>query len=72
MHRVWLVLLFLSCPVVSLADTVTLRADEWYPYNGDPDAERPGYMIELAQTIPTTQSMCQPVRHPDHLGHSRL
>ena len=51
MHRVWLVLLFLSCPVVSLADTVTLRADEWYPNNGDPDAERPGYMIELAQTI---------------------
>lgn len=51
MHRFWLVLLFLSCPVATLADTVTLRADEWYPYNGDPDAERPGYMIELARKI---------------------
>ena len=51
MHRFWLALLFSSCPVATLADTVTLRADEWYPYNRDPDAERPGYMIELARKI---------------------
>ena len=51
MHRVWLVLLFLSCPTALMADTVTIRADEWYPYNGDPDSDHPGYMIELANTI---------------------
>lgn len=31
------------------ADTVRIRADEWYPMNGTPGAEKPGYMIEIAQ-----------------------
>lgn len=33
------------------ADTVTIRADAWYPMNGDPGAEQPGYMIELAEAV---------------------
>lgn len=33
------------------ANTVTIRADEWYPINGVPGSDKPGYMIELAQTI---------------------
>jgi polar amino acid transport system substrate-binding protein len=33
------------------ADTMSIRADNWYPMNGDPTADKPGYMIELAQTI---------------------
>ncbi len=32
-----------------LADTITVRADPWYPYNGDPKSKHPGYMIEIAQ-----------------------
>lgn len=32
-------------------DTIRIRADEWYPYNGDPRGELPGYMIELARII---------------------
>ncbi len=36
---------------LSHANTVTIRADEWYPINGIPGAENPGYMIELAQVI---------------------
>jgi polar amino acid transport system substrate-binding protein len=36
-------------PAAALADNVSLRADEWYPYNGTPGSARPGYMIELAQ-----------------------
>jgi polar amino acid transport system substrate-binding protein len=36
---------------LSHANTVTIRADEWYPINGVPDAKKPGYMIELAQVI---------------------
>lgn len=31
------------------ADTITLRADVWHPFNGEPDASRPGYMIEIAK-----------------------
>ncbi|MCL6415462.1 transporter substrate-binding domain-containing protein [Aestuariirhabdus sp. Z084] len=33
------------------ADTLRLRADAWYPYNGNPDSDYPGYMIELADEI---------------------
>lgn len=33
------------------ADVVTLRADEWCPYNCVPGSDRPGYMIEIAQEI---------------------
>jgi polar amino acid transport system substrate-binding protein len=33
------------------AAEVTIRADEWYPINGEPNSERPGIMIELATTI---------------------
>jgi polar amino acid transport system substrate-binding protein len=31
----------------SLADTLEVRSDNWMPYNGNPTAERPGYMVEL-------------------------
>ena len=43
------VLVTLVFPATALADTVTLRADEWYPYNGVPGSAKPGYMIEIAQ-----------------------
>lgn len=34
------------------ADNVmTIRADYWYPMNGNPRATKPGYMIELARAI---------------------
>lgn len=33
----------------ALADTVTIRADHWYPMNGTPGAANPGFMIEIAQ-----------------------
>jgi len=36
---------------VSHANTITIRADEWYPINGIPDSDKPGYMIEIAQVI---------------------
>ena len=31
--------------------TISLRADEWCPYNCVPDSDRPGYMIEIARAI---------------------
>lgn len=36
---------------MAMAETVHLRADPWFPYNGKPDAEKPGYMIEIARTV---------------------
>lgn len=48
------VLVFLIIPLVPLrafADVITLRADMWYPYNGEPDSEKQGYIIEIADYI---------------------
>jgi polar amino acid transport system substrate-binding protein len=42
----------LSAAVLPLcAAEVSIRADEWYPINGEPNSERPGIMIELASAI---------------------
>ncbi|MCD8522403.1 MAG: transporter substrate-binding domain-containing protein [Saccharospirillaceae bacterium] len=51
-HTVILCSALLSLFSASLqADVIRLRADEWYPINGQPDSEKPGYMIEIARTI---------------------
>ena len=36
---------------VQAAEVLSIRADSWYPMNGEPGTAKPGYMIELAQTI---------------------
>ena len=41
--------LLLTMACSSFADTISIRADEWYPMNGTPGAEKPGFMIEIAQ-----------------------
>ncbi|MCF8068017.1 MAG: transporter substrate-binding domain-containing protein [Desulfobacterales bacterium] len=33
------------------ADTIELVADEWCPYNCEPDSAAPGFIIEIAQTV---------------------
>ncbi|MBF0239229.1 MAG: transporter substrate-binding domain-containing protein [SAR324 cluster bacterium] len=33
------------------ADTISLRADEWCPYNCSPESAKPGFMIEIAKAI---------------------
>jgi polar amino acid transport system substrate-binding protein len=51
----------LACTLLSLAvsaatwagETLTLRADHWMPFNGDPHGGRPGFVIELARAIYT-------------------
>ena len=48
----WIILLLSTVWMNSLlAETITIRADYWYPMNGDPNSEKPGYMIELAKAI---------------------
>jgi len=39
--------LLLGLSTASRADIIEVRADHWMPYNGDPEAERPGYVVEL-------------------------
>lgn len=39
----------LSLANASHADSVSIRADEWYPMNGTPGSDKPGFMIEIAQ-----------------------
>ncbi len=33
------------------ADVITLRADDWCPYNCDPASDKPGYIIEIAKIV---------------------
>ncbi len=42
-------LLMMSLASVCSAETISLRADNWCPFNCEPKSERPGYMIEIAQ-----------------------
>ncbi len=36
------------------AEVISIRADVWFPINGEPNSSAPGYMIELAQKIAAT------------------
>lgn len=39
----------LACAPCARAETITLVADGWCPYNCEPNADRPGYMVEIAK-----------------------
>lgn len=49
MRSLSLLLLALCVSLPAAAATVTLRADVWYPMNGEPGSDKPGYMVEIAQ-----------------------
>jgi polar amino acid transport system substrate-binding protein len=44
-------LLVLGAAALAAADTVTLRADHYPPFNGDPASDRPGLIIEVATAV---------------------
>lgn len=46
----FLVLLSALAPAAAMADTITLKADSWMPFNGDGQSET-GYMLDLARTL---------------------
>lgn len=48
--RLSLLLIFLN-PGIIHADTITLVADEWCPFNCEPNSELPGYAVEIAETV---------------------
>ncbi len=35
----------------AFADTISLRADEWCPYDCQPNSDKPGFMIEIAKEV---------------------
>ncbi len=48
------IILFLSLSFIPsgvVAETITLIADEWCPYNCDPESDYPGYIVEIANAI---------------------
>lgn len=49
--RVYLVISLYLVSSFVLCEEVTLVADEWCPYNCEPDALQRGFMIEIAETI---------------------
>ena len=49
--KVLVLFLVLMMSFSSFAKSISIRADEWYPMNGTPESNKPGYMIELMQTI---------------------
>jgi len=46
-----LLIFFIVLPPVFAAETITLVADKWCPYNCDPKAVQPGYVVEIAKII---------------------
>lgn len=48
MKMVLSVLIALLTPSALHADTISLRADLWCPYNCAPNADKPGFMVEIA------------------------
>lgn len=49
MRNFQIVLALFTFPL--FADVISLRADNWCPYNCDPNSSSPGYMIEIAKTV---------------------
>lgn len=47
-----LILILMTAPTASAENrTLTIRSDEWCPYNCEPGSEEPGYMIEIIREI---------------------
>ncbi len=46
-HRAPLLAALLALGSNACADTITVRSDYWFPYNGEPGSAQEGYMIDL-------------------------
>lgn len=49
--RVWTVSLLVGLPALALGDTITVRADDWFPINGKPNSRQEGVYIDLMRDI---------------------
>ena len=50
-HIILALILLVIGATPALADTISIRADVWCPYNCNPDDKKPGYGIEIVKTI---------------------
>ncbi len=49
--RFFPLLFLLAMPPTVGAATITIRADDWCPYTCQPDSDKPGFLIEIAQYL---------------------
>ncbi len=49
--KLLVVLLVLVSCISFAAEKITVRADIWMPYNGEPGSDKPGYGIEIMQAV---------------------
>jgi len=49
--RFFPLLFLLAMPPTVAAETITVRADEWCPYTCQPHSDKPGFLIEIAQSL---------------------
>lgn len=49
-YKYVLLLFFITCKPI-YADTITIAADVWCPINCQPGSDKPGIMVEIAQTV---------------------
>jgi polar amino acid transport system substrate-binding protein len=49
LNRIAMFTTLLATTAITHADTITIAADEWCPYNCAPDSAQPGYAVELTQ-----------------------
>lgn len=45
-----LLIISLSFPITH-AETITIRSDSWFPYNGEPNSKNEGYFIDILKLI---------------------
>lgn len=46
-HAIAIGILAIVTAIPAAADTITVRSDYWFPYNGEPNHKNEGYMIDL-------------------------
>ena len=47
----WTAIAWFALVSPSLADPIVLAADKWCPYNCEPNSDRPGVLVEIAQQV---------------------
>ncbi len=49
--KIGLLLFLLLSSLANAGQVITFRSDNWMPMNGDPSADKPGFLVELARAI---------------------
>ena len=44
-------ILYFLIPLAAIAETITLVADEWPPFNAVPNSQKEGLLVDVARTV---------------------